>query len=355
MHARPEVIELTREQLFERVWSKSAVEVAKELGISGRGLGKRCEKHRIPTPPRGYWARKASVRKARQPKLPVLKDNKARLEILHFSVPCEDSSLGEDIDERIAAESRAENAITVSSELNRPHELVKATKSALGASKPGKYGRLHPHGEDALNMVVGPQSVARALRILDALVKALERRGYAVRVGRKYGKLHSIVDVDGEEIEFDLTEMSRRGERELEATEKDRWKYGLRRSAGLSTTEPVFEPSGQLVLAIQSYSFTSFRRSWRDGKKQRVEDCLNAFVCGLIRVAEDRRQRNREVEETLRVSRDLECQRQVKLDAERAAAQRFDQLTSEADACVNAHRITPKSGQAGSTGRGRTG
>ncbi|HLG87163.1 MAG TPA: hypothetical protein VKZ79_08190 [Alphaproteobacteria bacterium] len=35
--------------------------VAKEFGITGRGLAKICERLDIPTPPRGYWAKLAAV------------------------------------------------------------------------------------------------------------------------------------------------------------------------------------------------------------------------------------------------------------------------------------------------------
>lgn len=45
----------TREELYERVWSTPIQTLAHELGISGRGLAKICERMEIPVPPRGYW------------------------------------------------------------------------------------------------------------------------------------------------------------------------------------------------------------------------------------------------------------------------------------------------------------
>ncbi len=39
------------------VWSKPVCLVAKELGISGSAIKKKCSKLGIPTPPRGYWSR----------------------------------------------------------------------------------------------------------------------------------------------------------------------------------------------------------------------------------------------------------------------------------------------------------
>ena len=56
---------VTRRRLYELVWSKSVEKVAVDFGLSGRGLGKLCERHGIPVPPRGYWALKAAGKESR--------------------------------------------------------------------------------------------------------------------------------------------------------------------------------------------------------------------------------------------------------------------------------------------------
>jgi len=43
-------ITLTREELYERVWSKPATKLAAEFGISDVALGKICRKLNIPKP-----------------------------------------------------------------------------------------------------------------------------------------------------------------------------------------------------------------------------------------------------------------------------------------------------------------
>lgn len=62
--------ELTREELFLRVWARPSQEVARELGISDVALGKRCKKLQVPKPPPGYWAQ---IRAGRRLKKPMLK------------------------------------------------------------------------------------------------------------------------------------------------------------------------------------------------------------------------------------------------------------------------------------------
>src|SRR5271163_3673434 len=51
---------LTRQAMFDLVWSKPMTKVAEGFGISDVALKKICDKHRVPTPSRGYWARKAA-------------------------------------------------------------------------------------------------------------------------------------------------------------------------------------------------------------------------------------------------------------------------------------------------------
>jgi hypothetical protein len=64
---------LTRQSLYDLVWSKPMTEVAKSFGISDVALAKRCRAVNIPVPPRGYWARVAGGQTPHQPKLPKLK------------------------------------------------------------------------------------------------------------------------------------------------------------------------------------------------------------------------------------------------------------------------------------------
>lgn len=46
---------LTREQLYELLWTKPTTEVAKELGVSDVWVGKVCKRANIPKPVLGYW------------------------------------------------------------------------------------------------------------------------------------------------------------------------------------------------------------------------------------------------------------------------------------------------------------
>jgi ankyrin repeat protein len=70
-------LRLSREELFERVWSVPMSNLAPEWGLSGNGLAKACKRLKIPVPPRGYWAKKAAGKKVRRPRLPELPEGEA--------------------------------------------------------------------------------------------------------------------------------------------------------------------------------------------------------------------------------------------------------------------------------------
>jgi len=66
---------ITREELYELVWSIPMTRASKQLGVSDVMLGRVCRERRVPRPPRGYWAPLLSEKKRSQfikPPLPVL-------------------------------------------------------------------------------------------------------------------------------------------------------------------------------------------------------------------------------------------------------------------------------------------
>ena len=69
------VSKLSREELYELVWSTPMMHAAKQFGISGVMLGKTCRDRQVPRPPRGYWAKLQSKKRRDQcikPPLPNL-------------------------------------------------------------------------------------------------------------------------------------------------------------------------------------------------------------------------------------------------------------------------------------------
>lgn len=49
-------VDLTRQELYDLVWSNPMMHAAKQFEISGVMLGRICKERNVPRPPRGYWA-----------------------------------------------------------------------------------------------------------------------------------------------------------------------------------------------------------------------------------------------------------------------------------------------------------
>jgi hypothetical protein len=63
-------VHLTREQLYQLVWSESIKRLSKQIGISDVAIAKHCRKLNVPVPERGYWAKLQARQRVIQPSLP---------------------------------------------------------------------------------------------------------------------------------------------------------------------------------------------------------------------------------------------------------------------------------------------
>ncbi|MFZ3005436.1 MAG: TetR/AcrR family transcriptional regulator [Phenylobacterium sp.] len=66
----PTPTELTRLELFQRLWREPLSSVAADLGLSASGLAKLCDRTAIPYPTRGHWAKARAGRAGPTPDLP---------------------------------------------------------------------------------------------------------------------------------------------------------------------------------------------------------------------------------------------------------------------------------------------
>jgi hypothetical protein len=69
---------LNRQTLYELVWSKPLVEIAKQFNMSDVGLAKRCRAVDVPVPYRGYWARKDAGQEPPKTPLPKYRNESTR-------------------------------------------------------------------------------------------------------------------------------------------------------------------------------------------------------------------------------------------------------------------------------------
>ena len=284
-----------REKLYEMVWAEPVTKVAERLGVSGVTVGKWCRKLGVPRPGRGYWARKAAGQRVRQPPLPPPKKGQDR----YVSPPRSERRTAPSTED-IPGLERFECPIPVPDSLEIEHHLITKTRRAIKGARSDEYGIIRPRAWKRLEVWVSEACVERAMRIMNALVVALENAGYEVGItvvndgdGRRRG-YETFAIIDGERVFFSLREKTCRTEREPTSKERARMeRYSWERG-------PFYDcgATGRLSLRIEGDWYGErHRRTWSDGKRQRLEDCLYQFVRSLLLSAAVIKRRRREAEE----------------------------------------------------------
>lgn len=67
---------VSREELYKQVWQRPLMKVAADYSITGTALKKICDRHEIPTPERGYWAKLAYGKPVSHPSLPTVSEDR---------------------------------------------------------------------------------------------------------------------------------------------------------------------------------------------------------------------------------------------------------------------------------------
>lgn len=273
---------VNREELYQKVWSQPVSQVAKEYGISDVGLAKICRRLKVPLPGLGYWQQKRAGMKVKTPPLRPLPSGQQessyafRLEKLPI-----DEQQHAEAERMMEFEELPESRICVPAVSDTFHPLVAKAEKSLRKARRDINGLLKPRTKKCLSLDVGPDSLDRALRIMDTLIKALEARNIKVTIEHVPERTTS-VSLLGEVLKISLEEILFLSERHPE-TERERKRKEM--LPGLDRPVYVFGPSGKLALKIKESFGGGTRKTWADGKKQKVEDCLNKFVLGLVKAA----------------------------------------------------------------------
>jgi hypothetical protein len=167
------------------------------------------------------------------------------------------------------------NNLTVPDELERPHQLVRDTIQYKKSRKPSTL----PDKDNVLSIHVSEVNYNRSLRIMDTILKAVEKLGFSI-VNNNY---KTNIRIGCEEINFRITERSKRVPHVLtqeEMADKENGGYFYAPSHD-------FIPTGFLTLQIDEWC--SKRKSWNDTEKQKIEMFVGDFVISLIETGENLR------------------------------------------------------------------
>lgn len=341
---------VTREELYDRVWATPINHLAAAYGVSGSYLARVCASLNVPRPPVGHWQKKAVGKDRPRPPLPeVLPGDQI--------VWSRDTPLAKPTPGPAAARQ-------LRSKADRPavpsrHPILRGAEGLFRRTrKIDDYEFLRPYKLLLPDIVTSEASLTRALDLGNTLYCAFERKGNRVmfappdsgmrRVAvdereapgkdRKYGPYASgaiwsphrptIIYVGTVPIGLVLTEMTERitlryikGKYLREDSDVVRSAKGWQLANSWTSDRDV--PSGRFrLIAYSPHRGVDWQMSWQETRKRALAGTIPEIVQELERVAEDlaRRaiaadeaeaQRQREWEEQRERWRREEDQRQI--------------------------------------------
>jgi hypothetical protein len=372
---------LTRQTLYDLVWSKPMSELAKEFRMSDVGLAKRCRAVDVPIPYRGYWARKTAGQEPPRTPLPKYRSRTptATAEVpklattpktvvregpeptVRFGIPTDAGQTG--------ARSTADNLTEAQAFQHRVAELAIKPAATIADACPA-VRRTARHAKHAdrktlsfargeregpiINLDVTDATLNRSLLLADLLVRTAQGLGWTLdgppRAAAEPGPSRSRWDppaptqkpeppiahllVDDEPIAFCIEERLRVEARQPTPTElaREKREYGYHapRSRQIST--------GALrVVRIEAQRYWSpKRKSWYDHRSRLVETQIPKIMASFHELALELKAKRAEAERQQQIREEQERLRQERLERRAAHARLISDLERQAGAWYRA-------------------
>ena len=276
---------ISRQELFDLVWSRSITQIATDFGVSTTGVAKACKSLNVPTPPSAYWARLRHGKKVSRPALPAAGTGEA-----------DTTTFGQWLEERrrLLGAFKPKLIEVPPMGSSRVHPVIRETRVAYRNGGIDRiYGTLQAKaGTNHVKMFLTPVCLDRALDILDRLVWVLERNGFTFEESKKAPhEIRPVYASTRTELDFGVREALERYERDLTPEEKkqpllwDRWR---------------FRGTGRLRVTLNEVYPEGVRKIWRDEKAGGLEGMLGKIVEGFVICARGKHEQELESQERLR-------------------------------------------------------
>ena len=149
----------------------------------------------------------------------------------------------------------------------------------MNGRQTNEFGLIIPPEKGCVEIVVSKDSLRRAIRIMDTIIKALEKLGYSVYPSGGSTK----TKIQGAAISFRISEKLTLKKKRQEDHDLDGpYKFGH------SRLMEDREPSGNLSLTVhdvEGFYVYGCRQNWNDGEKTKLENRISDFIDGLEEVA----------------------------------------------------------------------
>lgn len=294
--------DLSREELYELVWSEAMITLAPKFGISDVALKKRCKVRGVPTPPRGYWAKVEAGKSPRKISLPK-------------EIPPRESTA---IQPRFADEMVYFAVDGADYTISRPDPITMATRkvhSRRSASRQASYEST----DGRARLEVSPKSLGRALWLIDSLIKEARRLGMTVEAKGGYESGLKFLAF-GEHGEVEIKEKVRRfNRREYVPNKVVRWP---------ESNDPYeFCCCGLLKIKVKLSFYSD--REWVDSVRKPLDHEVEetaAEILQSLKVCADRREERRQADVRRQEEARRAEERRRAAEQERAKRQELEHL-----------------------------
>ena len=183
-------VTLSRQELYEMVWSEPLTSIIKRYNIKYEGFRKICVDMGIPMPKAGHWEKIRANKIV--PSEPMSSEYRGKLEVTLTLLGTQEEKADEAISPdsllQEEIESKFHSQLKVPARLKEPDKLIVAAQSIL-EKRESSYG--HDKGlvtcqYDGLDISVSSKNIGRALRFMDTLIKLLRLRGHEIVIRNLY-------------------------------------------------------------------------------------------------------------------------------------------------------------------------
>ncbi|WP_417549391.1 hypothetical protein [Methylophaga sp.] len=272
---------MSRQKLYDLVWFTPISTLAKQFGLSDKGLAKKCIKHKIPTPPLGHWAKVNNGKKTQKVLLPKLKDTEKQLDTVVFNMSSWTDPLVEQVKVKFNIKgNEGKTKITSDKPSKLPvirsyHPIIAKLRNNVGKAQSfDKYSRVTFSSCPNMGIKVSKQSFDRTCQLLEVLIRTCKPMDIdLVILTEQYDSSQkAVLKHDEITIAFEIREKLKRIENQ--PTDNKPWydKY-------------TYQPTGMLEFELMEYG-RGLRTKWSDGKISTLDNQIQAIALGIQQVFE---------------------------------------------------------------------
>jgi len=271
-------MEITRQALYEALWSSPRKELASAWGIDPNTITYASKKQNIPLPKPGHWTLVSMGKPPSQPALTgdpgervTLEDppRKPRKKKSPSSTPKTPKKVAQTSGPTPTVSSEPEptvkDPVTSISEALPTIRKAYKTYSSPKAARDYKYQHVLPGSAEVIRIAVMPEMVERALLLMDTILREFQKSQWKTQIPSERDRNKNSVFVEGVEILFTITE-HRQQERVKSASRWTTWEYR-------------YHSTGTLRF---QFGTSSWMHEIKDNKRKKLEERIPEIIDGIL-------------------------------------------------------------------------